>query len=145
MSEVKRNSRTPNKARIKRDYLAGMTPAELAKKYHLRPNQVHNFVRRGKWAEEREQLVAKVAQSVVQSEVEAITAMKEMERKDMYQLLEYARSMVDPNKPSAFKVKAASDVMKTAYERLYKSFGIADKLSHSTAPDEPFVTKVIFE
>lgn len=120
--------RTPNKNRIKRDYLAGMTPQELAKKYKLKASQVQNMARRGKWSPERKLITSKVAQLVVQSEVDAIMALKEMERRDMNQLLHYARNMVDPNKPSAFKIKASADVMKIAFERLYKSYGIAEKV-----------------
>lgn len=138
---MSKNERTPNKARIKRDYLAGMTPAELGKKYKLRTNQVQNFVRRGKWATEKKLIASKIVQSVVESEVEAITALKQMERRDMEQLLVYARDMVDPNKPSAFKVKTSSDVMKIAYERLYKSYGIADKFEGNVKTDSKIEVK----
>lgn len=138
---MSKNERTPNKARIKRDYLAGMTPAELAKKYKLRTNQVQNFVRRGKWATEKKLIATKIVQSVVESEVEAITALKQMERRDMEQLLVYARDMVDPNKPSAFKVKVSADIMKIAYERLYKSHGIADKFEGNVKTDSKIEVK----
>jgi hypothetical protein len=141
MSKINPKERTPNKARIKRDYLAGMTPAELAKKYKQSNKRIRDMASNGKWPKEKAAMLDKVMESVVKSEVEAIKALKQMERRDMEQLLVYARDMVDPSKPSAFKVKTSSDVMKTAYERLYKSYGIAEKFEGNVKTDSKIEVK----
>jgi hypothetical protein len=141
---MSKNQRTPNKARIKRDYLAGMTPAELAEKYKLPNQKIRDMAAHGKWAQEKKAIIDKVAESVVKSETDAILAMKRQERADMYLLIEGARKQLAAREQTMYRLESATSVMVRAYERLYKSFGIADKVNLNDDPDKPMFLKVIW-
>lgn len=50
--------------KIKADYLNGVTPKELAKKYSLTPKQIHDKANRDSWVKEKTSIAEKTRESV---------------------------------------------------------------------------------
>ena len=125
-------------ATVKADYLTGMTPQELAKKYkNFTASAISKYASKRGWPAERAEIEAKQGAIIAETNEQAIRNLKSEELTDMDILISKAKELIKVPKPSAYRMKNAADIMKIAYERKYKALNIPDKMQHSGDSKNP--------
>ena len=118
---------------VKKEYLAGILPKELCRKFDLNYNTLSKRITHGRWKHEKDEITRKIGEKVVNLEAVAIYQMRENERKHtdiivkaiLTKLVE--KGEINPLLSSQ-DVKSLSGAYKDIQLIKYKSYGISDKI-----------------